>query len=134
MADLAADNDELIAQLKGAFSDHEIIRITVNVSLFNREVPSRQISAVKISETWALHPSIEWLGKWTCTHVPSGYCTGFWPSIDRALMALGVILAAGVSWETFTSNDDLHRWYEEQPEVKATITRGLVIIRDLADV
>jgi hypothetical protein len=134
MTDLAADNDELIENLKGAFSDHEIIRITVDVSMFNRELPSRQISAVKISEVWALHPAIEWPGKWTCTHVPSGFCLGAWPSADRALMVLGVVVASGVTWETLTSNDDLHRWYAEQPEMKAAITRGLVIIRDMDDV
>lgn len=122
---------ELEAALRGEFSEYEIIDVQI-AGMLNGAQVFRTLPAVRLSDDWALHPTFEGIGYWTCTYIPSGLAINTWPTLAQALMALGVLLTLDLPWHLMNSQEECKAILDALPEAKKARARANNIIRGMA--
>jgi hypothetical protein len=120
---------ELIAALKGEFSDHTII--TVQLACSKDGQPAVYLMpAVWLSENWALHQVIGGM-RWTCTHTPTGYNIGEYGTMAQALMALGAVITLDLPWHLILCPEDMARIMRDLPVERKQYRTAIKVIKGM---
>jgi hypothetical protein len=120
-------HDELNSMLKGEFQDYEIIDIQI-AGVKNDQFVITTISAVRLSDDWALHPRPTG-DAWTCTYIPNGYGIGHYDTITQACMALGVLIAADLPWHLITDDTSSKQILHALPDVERMVKKAFKTIK-----